>query len=88
MVDNVYGIYSLCIDGISRSYAAHILVASFFVDGKTEERCFVNHRDEDKLNPHYLNLEWVTQKENVNYSVNRKKYSKIIQDLNLLFKSK
>ncbi len=39
------------------------------------------HRDENKLNPHYTNLEWVTQKENVIHSVNMKKFRRVINEL-------
>lgn len=50
------------------SIAVHILVALLFVNGRTPERKFVNHIDEDKKNPYYKNLEWVTSKENADHS--------------------
>lgn len=81
MVSNQYGVYSFCHEGKAKYFRAHILVASFFVEGRTPERCIVNHRDENKFNPHYLNLEWVTQKENVQYSVTRKYYRKVMEEL-------
>lgn len=81
MIKNVYGKYSLSYKNKSKSLSAHILVASFFVKGRTSERKFVNHRDENKLNPHYTNLEWVTQKENVIHSVNMKKFRRVINEL-------
>ena len=46
----------------------HRCVAFFFVNGRTEEKKYVHHKDEDRLNPHYSNLEWVTLSENANYS--------------------
>lgn len=45
----------------------HQLVAQAFVPGWFEG-AVVNHKDANKLNNHYTNLEWVTQKENVNKS--------------------
>lgn len=52
-----------------KSISVHIHVALFFVQGRTEEKCYVNHKDENKSNFHYSNLEWVTQSENIKYSV-------------------
>ena len=81
MINNVYGSHCLCHEGKSRHIRTHVLVASFFVEGKTKERKYVNHRDCNKLNPHYTNLEWVTQKENMQYDSNRKRYNKVLSDL-------
>jgi len=46
----------------------HRLVAFVFVEGRTTTRNVVNHIDEDRKNNHCDNLEWVTQKENVEHS--------------------
>lgn len=46
----------------------HKWVALFFVSGRTKERKWVNHIDENKLNPYYKNLEWVSPKENTLHS--------------------
>lgn len=81
MIKNVYGKYSLSYKNKSKSLSAHILVASFFIEGRTSERKFVNHRDENKLNPHYTNLEWVTQKENMIHSANMKRFRRVINEL-------
>lgn len=47
----------------------HRIVAEAFVPGKTDERSFVNHLDEDKTNHDSFNLEWVTTGENQSYSI-------------------
>ena len=41
----------------------HRLVAEHFLE-KIEGKNFVNHKDGNKNNNHYTNLEWVTQSEN------------------------
>jgi hypothetical protein len=62
----------------------HILVAEVFVDndeGKPE----VNHKDCNKLNNHYTNLEWVTSSENMlhMYSNNRSSRAKQVMQYSL-----
>ena len=56
----------------------HRIIAELFVPNddplnKTE----VNHKDFNRLNTDYSNLEWITHKENVAYSVNYGKYDKV-----------
>lgn len=46
-----------------KRFFVHRLVAEYFVDG-FDENLQVNHKDGNKLNNHYMNLEWVTQSEN------------------------
>lgn len=50
-----------------KTIMVHRLVAKYFVDGYFEG-AVVNHIDGDETNNHYTNLEWVTQKENINKS--------------------
>jgi len=47
----------------------HRLVARFFISPppETGERMTVNHKDGNKLNNHYSNLEWITYRENVRH---------------------
>ena len=45
------------------------LVAKAFVEGETSKRKYVNHMDEDRKNNHADNLEWVTPRENNNWSM-------------------
>lgn len=46
-----------------RKHSVHRLVAEAFLP-KEEGRDFVNHKDRDRLNNHYSNLEWVSMAEN------------------------
>jgi len=49
-----------------RQYSVHRLVAITFVDNP-DNKPFVNHRDENKINNCADNLEWVTHVENCRY---------------------
>lgn len=54
-------------------YYVHRLVAEAFVHNpKPEEFDVVNHKDENKLNPRWDNLEWMTRGENVRLANSRK----------------
>ncbi len=44
----------------------HRLVAITFIPNNDPTKKIINHKDENKLNNHVNNLEWVTQKQNVN----------------------
>ncbi|MEK3678854.1 NUMOD4 domain-containing protein [Lactobacillus crispatus] len=52
--------------GKKRQFSIHRLVAKYFVPNPMHKP-EVNHKDENRLNNSVFNLEWVTQKENVNY---------------------
>lgn len=58
--------------GFRKKYSVHRLVAKHFICEPTEERNIVNHKDGNKLNNHYSNLEWCTAQENIIHSINAK----------------
>lgn len=52
--------------GMSKTYRVHRIVAELFLTPpKDPERRFVNHKDGNKDNNHYTNLEWCTHAENM-----------------------
>nr|QBK85312.1 MAG: HNH endonuclease [Iridovirus LCIVAC01] len=54
-------------NNIRRTYSVHRLIAQYFCEN-LDKKPIVNHKDGNKLNNHYTNLEWVTQSENVKHS--------------------
>jgi len=50
----------------------HRMVATYFVENPLLKET-VNHKDGNKLNNHYLNLEWLTRKENIQHYFKSKK---------------
>jgi len=55
----------------------HNLVATYFIGNKPNPEAMVNHKDRNKLNNHYTNLEWVSNQQNIEHACGRK-----IQQLN------
>jgi len=63
----------------NKKYLVHRLVAKHFVSNPNpKEKTQVNHKDGNKLNNHFTNLEWVTPSENVKHSVRHRLRSKIV----------
>ena len=64
-------------NGREKSFFVHRLVAEAFVlNFNPEEDVQVNHKDEDKANNHYSNLEWCTAEYNLNYGTRLQKLRK------------
>jgi len=51
--------------GLNRTFHVHRLVAEAFVDGRTREKKYVCHNDNDPSNNRAENLRWDTQKGNI-----------------------
>ena len=62
-----YLIVSLRKNGKRKNFYIHRLVASYFID-KPNDKNVINHKDYNTKNNNADNLEWVTIKENINYS--------------------
>lgn len=58
--------------GKKKTYKIHRLVAQHFIANPNNYPC-VNHKDENKLNNFYDNLEWCTFKYNINYGTSLKR---------------
>ena len=69
---NGYPQIGLCKNGTVITRKIHRLVAEAFIPNP-ENKPEINHKDEDKLNNCVDNLEWVTEKENVNYGYGAKR---------------
>lgn len=69
--DNGHGylVISLSRENHRKNHYVHRLVASHFLEN-IENKPVVNHKDFNTKNNNIENLEWVTQKENIHYSIN------------------
>ena len=81
--NNGYGylIVSLVKEHRRKNHYVHRLVAETFVENPLNKNC-VNHLDCNKKNNIASNLEWVTQRENVLYSVDRLRKPKSVSMTN------
>lgn len=78
-------------DGVLKNCSIHRSVALMYVDNP-DNKPFVNHIDENKINNHYTNLEWVTDAENKQLwhdnnpekHSSRKEYTKIPEEETIL----
>ncbi|MEY3232715.1 MAG: hypothetical protein RLZ54_1009 [Candidatus Parcubacteria bacterium] len=57
----------LNVNNVSKKYAIHRLVAYTFIGN--EEGKQINHKNGNKKDNHYTNLEWVTCRENINHAI-------------------
>lgn len=67
------------------SIGVHRLVAEAFIENTDPTKTEVNHKDGNKLNNYYKNLEWVTRKENNEHAIKTglRKYVKAIEQYTL-----
>lgn len=65
-----------CTGQRNASVRVHRIIASLFVpNDQPDVKVEVNHKDCNRLNNDYTNLEWVTHQENITYSVALGNYS-------------
>ena len=62
---NNRGYLTVCFN--KQTFMVHRLVATAYCENP-EDKPFVNHKDGNKLNNHYSNLEWCTQAENLKHA--------------------
>lgn len=67
--------YDLYENSKQHTLTAHRLVAKHFLN-KVKGKEFVNHIDENKQNNHLLNLEWCTQRENINHGTRNERMAR------------
>lgn len=67
-IDSEYRRVTLCENNKPQKFALHRLVALYFVDGY-EEGLEVNHKDGNRGNNHFSNLEWVTPSQNKEHAL-------------------
>lgn len=60
--------------GSPKSYFVHKLVAEYFVEGKTIEKCLLIHLDYDNKNNRFDNLSWATKEESLAHRANIKNF--------------
>ena len=77
-----YKIISLRINNKLKDFKVHRLVAFMFLDNP-KKYTQVNHKDENKQNNYYKNLNWCSPKENANYGSRNKKIGKAISQYDL-----
>ena len=73
-----HGYYRVALtkNGKTKCYFVHRLVAAAFLE-KPKGKDFINHKDFDRGNNNVSNLEWVTQKENLDYSKHKMRHPRL-----------
>ncbi|WMM74449.1 HNH endonuclease [Rhodococcus pyridinivorans] len=69
LTKNGYARVRLSSKGTERAFLVHRLVAQHFVHRDDDRKIYVNHKDSNRLNNHYSNLEWCTAKENTQHAI-------------------
>ena len=73
IVNGYYQLTLVCKNGKAKNEKIHRLVALNFIGEPPKGKTMVNHRDENKLNNHVENLEWVDSSYNNNYGSRKEK---------------
>lgn len=60
-------------NGVFKNFSIHRLVAENFLEKTDSRKNVVNHKDENKLNNNFNNLEWCDEKYNYNYGTRIKR---------------
>lgn len=58
-----YSTIGLKVKGVKRQYCVHKLIAEYFIPKKSEDEVVVIHKDWNKQNNYYKNLQWVSAKD-------------------------
>lgn len=76
---NGYLCVKISINGETKKYFIHRIVAQYFCDGywitTTGKSATVNHKDYDRTNNHYTNLEWISREDNIKHAWKKRKMS-------------
>jgi hypothetical protein len=67
-VRNGYNSITLCKDNKKKTFNVHVLVAEHFLEKPSEGKYVVNHINENKLDNHLSNLEYLTYRDNTLHS--------------------
>jgi hypothetical protein len=68
-IRNGYKSLTLSKNNVKKTYNIHNIVANHFLEKPTINKYVVNHKDEDKLNNHIDNLEFISYRDNTIYSM-------------------
>lgn len=73
-----YNAVTLSVNCNNKTFSVHSLVANAFLQKpKSDEILEINHKDTNRKNNHFTNLEWVTHKENIAHSVSLGNYNEV-----------
>ena len=77
----------LCKDGHVKKFKVHRLVAESFIQNPNNLET-INHKDEVKTNNTVSNLEWMSQKDNINYGTRNKRAAESLsKQVQMFYKS-
>jgi hypothetical protein len=69
VTDRGYKYCNIRVNNKTKKIKIHRYVAMYFIENKDNKET-VNHIDGNKINNNYLNLEWMTRKENIQHGYN------------------